>query len=105
MPKTRAQESEAVSELVNAFKAAKAAAFADYQGMTVAKLSDLRKKLRGQKVEYLVAKKTLLSRAAKEAGYEVDFKSFPGMIGAAFAQEDEMAAAKIIDDAGKDAPI
>jgi large subunit ribosomal protein L10 len=105
MPKTRAQKSEAVTELVQAFKGAKAAAFADYQGMTVSKLSDLRKKLRGQKVEYLVAKKTLLSRAAKEAGYEVDFKAFPGMIGAAFAMEDEMAAAKIIGDAGKDAPI
>ena len=105
MPKTRAQKSEAVAELINAFKGAKAAAFADYQGMTVAKLSDLRKKLRGQKVEYLVAKKTLLSRAAKEAGYDVDFKAYPGMIGAAFAQDDVMAAAKVIGDAGKDAPI
>lgn len=94
-----------MDQLIQAFKNSKSAAFADYQGMTVMKISDLRKKLHGEKVDYIVAKKTLLARAAKEAGYDVDFKSLPGMIGVAFGMEDEMAPAKLVGDAGKTAPI
>jgi large subunit ribosomal protein L10 len=105
MPKTRAQKTEALDQLKKAFKEGKSVTFADYQGMKVTAMADLRKQLRGQQVEYMVAKKTLLSIAAKEAGYEVNFKSLPGMVGAAFAFEDEMAGTKVIGDAGKDGPI
>jgi large subunit ribosomal protein L10 len=105
MPKTRAQKVLTVEELTKAFKKGKSAAFADYQGMTVDKITALRKRLHGAQVEYIVAKKTLLAKAAKEAGYDISFASMPGMLGAAFAFEDEMAPAKLIGDAGKDAPI
>ncbi len=105
MPKTRAQKNETIDTLTKAFAQVRAAAFADYQGMTVSKVSSLRKQFQEAKVEYLVAKKTLLTRAAKAAGYEVDFASFPGMIGVAFGHEDEMAPAKLVGDAGKGAPI
>lgn len=105
MPKTRAQKNEALERLKNAFKQGKSITFADYRGMKVAALSDLRKRLRGERVEYVVAKKTLLSLAAKEAGLEIDFKTLPGMLGAAFAFEDEMAGPKLMGDAGKDAQI
>ncbi len=79
--------------------------FADYQGMTVSKVTDLRKKMDAEGVKYIVAKKTLLRLAAKEAGFDITGTSLPGMLGAAFTKEDEMAAAKLIGDAGKDAPI
>lgn len=105
MPKTRAQKAESLEQLTKAFKEGKSVVFADYQGMNVAKVASLRKDLRGAGVEYIVSKKTLLRLAAKEAGIEIDVKSFPGMLGAAFTREDEMAGAKIIGDAGKDAPI
>ncbi len=105
MAKSRVQKNESLSELKELFKAGKSIMFADYQGMTVAKMTTLRKQLTGAKVDYVIAKKTLLGIAAKEAGYQVDFSKVPGMIGAAFAHEDEMAPAKIIGDAGKDAPI
>ena len=43
-----------------------------------------------------------MARAAKEAGYDIDFKAMPGMLGAAIAMEDEMAAARIVGEvAGK----
>lgn len=107
MPKTRAQKEAAVSELSQVMKAGKAAVFADFQGMTVQAVSSLRKKLHAEQVDYIVAKKTLMSRAAKEAGYEIDFRSMPGMLGVAIAKEDEMAPARIVGEVAnqKDAAI
>lgn len=105
MPKSRAQKAETLEQLTKAFKEGKSVVFADYQGMNVAKVANLRKELRGAGVEYIVSKKTLLKIAAKEAGIELNVKGLPGMLGAAFAREDEMVSAKIIGDAGKTAPI
>lgn len=105
MPKTRTQKETAVRELSEALKNGKAVAFADYQGMTVQAVTGLRKQLTAAKVKYIVAKKTLLRLAAKEAGFELDTKTLPGMIGTAIATEDEMAPTKLIGDAGKDLPI
>jgi large subunit ribosomal protein L10 len=107
MPKTRAQKAESMSALTQAFKAGKAAVFADFQGMSVQAVTGLRKKLHAEHVDYIVAKKTLMSRAAKDAGYEIDFKTMPGMLGVAIANEDEMAAARIVGEAAsqKDATI
>lgn len=105
MPKTRAQKAVTMDRLTSVLKTGKAAAFADYQGMSVQAITALRKKLKAEGVDYIVAKKTLLSRSAKDAGYDIDFKSMPGMLGVAVAQQDEMAPAKLIGDAGKDAPI
>ena len=105
MSKSRVQKAGELEILVQAFKGAKSVAFADYQGMTVAKMTDLRKKLFASQVEYVVTKKTLLAIAAKQAGYAMDVKSLPGMLSVAFAKEDEMAPAKVIGEAGKDQPI
>lgn len=105
MPKTRAQKSAEIADLAAAMKTAKAAAFADYQGMSVQNITTLRKKMHAEGVDYIVAKKTLMAIAAKEAGFDVDFKSMPGMLSVALAKQDEMAAAKLIGDAGKDQPI
>jgi large subunit ribosomal protein L10 len=105
MPKTREQKSAVMEKLTKAFKGAKSVAFANYQGITVAQVDELRKKAREAKVDYVVAKKTLFTRAAKDAGYDLDTKSFPGMIGAAFATEDEIAPAKVLGDMTKSTPI
>lgn len=105
MPKTR-QEKEAIkAKLLAAFKKAKSVVFADYQGLKVAQADKLRKKAREADVEYLVAKKSLMNLAAKEAGYELDVKQFPGMLGAAFGTQDEVAPAKVLGDMGKDTSL
>ncbi|MBP7006147.1 50S ribosomal protein L10 [Patescibacteria group bacterium] len=105
MAKSRAQKQETLDELKQAFAGAKSVAIADYQGMNVPKVSQLRKDLTAANVRYIVAKKTLLNKAAKEAGFDLDTRTLPGMLGIALAQGDEMAPAKIIGDAGKDATI
>lgn len=105
MAKSRVQKQETLAELKEAFSSGKSVVFADYQGMNVPKVSQLRKDLTAAQVRYIVAKKTLLSLAAKEAGFDVNVKALPGMLGVAFALADEMAPAKIIGDAGKDATV
>lgn len=105
MAKSRQQKTGEVEQLVRAFRGAKSAAFSDYQGMNVANITALRKQLHTAGVSYVVGKKSLLRIAAKEAGFDIDFSAFPGMLGIAFAEEDEMAPAKLIGDAGKTAPI
>lgn len=101
MPKTREQKSVVMERLTQSFKGAKSVTFADYKGLTVPQADALRAKAREAGVEYIVAKKTLLTRAAKEAGYELDAKVMPGMLGAAFSAEDEVAPAKVLGDMGK----
>lgn len=105
MPKTREQKAEILERLTNAFQTGKSVAFADYQGMNVASITDLRKKMRDQDVDYVVAKKTLLEKSAKEAGYDIDMSGMNGMIAVAFARGDEMAPMKVIGDAGKEGAI
>jgi large subunit ribosomal protein L10 len=105
MPKTRDQKSAVMDRLTQEFKGAKSVAFANYQGITVAQADELRKNARAANVSYVVAKKTLFTRAAKEAGYDLDTKQFPGMIGAAFAAEDDIAPAKVLGDMTKKSPL
>jgi large subunit ribosomal protein L10 len=105
MAKSRQQKELSKERLVELFKGASSVAFVDYQGLTVPKADVLRKKMAEQGVGYMVAKKSLLNLAAKEAGLELDAKKLPGMIGAAFGAEDEVAPAKILGDMGKDTPI
>ncbi|MFA5185842.1 MAG: 50S ribosomal protein L10 [Patescibacteria group bacterium] len=101
MPKTRKEKEVAKAKLVDAFKAAKSVVFADYQGLKVAQADKLRKAAREANVDYLVAKKTLFTLAAKEAGYDLDARKFPGMMGGAFGLEDEVAPAKVLGDMTK----
>lgn len=101
MPKTREQKSAVIDRLVASFKGAKSVTFADYKGLTVPQADELRRKAREAGVEYVVAKKTLLTRAAKDAGYALDAKSMPGMLGAAFSAEDDVAPAKVLGDMTK----
>ncbi len=105
MPKTRSQKSNVIDRLVKEFKGAKSVVFADYQGIKVSQADTLRKKTREANVGYIVAKKTLITRAAKDAGYDLNAKSFPGMLGAAFGREDEVAPAKVLGDMSKNAPL
>lgn len=101
MAKTREQKQAAVEQLTKGFKEAKSVAFADYHGLTVPQVDELRSKMREADVNYVVAKKTLINRAAKEAGFELDAKQYKGMLGIAFGSEDEVAPARVLGDMSK----
>jgi large subunit ribosomal protein L10 len=73
-----------------------------YQGMTVAELSDLRAKLRTHKCEYTVVKNTLGTIALKNAGLETFAQYFEGPTALAIENGDPVASAKVILDFTKE---
>lgn len=105
MPKTRQQKEEVVRRLADEFKNAASVVFADYQGLSVADADLMRSKMRDADVRYMVAKKTLITRAAKEAGYDMDATSFGGMLGIAFGTGDVVAPARVLGEMAKTTPI
>ena len=99
MAKTRKEKEEIVARLVDMFREAKSTAFSSISGYTMAQADDLRSKAKEQNVEVLIAKKTLLATATKEAGIEdIDPRSFEGSILTAVSFGDEVSAAKLLKD-------
>ncbi len=97
MPLTKAQKEDLVSQLVEKMKEAKSVIFADFKGLSVLDMGELRKDMREKGVQFKVAKRTLLKLAAKEAGFgEIPDESLEGSVGAAFSMEDEISAAKTV---------
>ena len=67
----------------------------DYQGMDVARSTDLRRRSREAGVEFVVAKNTLTRRAADEAGVEGLSEYLVGPTALAFS-DDPVASAKLL---------
>jgi large subunit ribosomal protein L10 len=74
----------------------------EYQGMTVAEISELRAKLRALSCEYTVVKNTLASIALKNLGMEEFAKKFTGPTAIAINRGDTVGATKVLVDYTKD---
>lgn len=97
MAKTRAQKEQTVSELSKLLTTGKAVVFSTYMGLTVKDFEDLRKQLRAEQVEIMVAKKSLLARALQDAKIEgVDAEALEGGVSIAVGLTDEVSAARIL---------
>jgi large subunit ribosomal protein L10 len=96
MPKTKVQKEATISQLVTSFQKSKATVFANFQGLKVKESEELRKLCRGENVEYLAVKKTILKKALEQVGKDIDTKSFAGGIATVFGYDDEVAPAQII---------
>jgi large subunit ribosomal protein L10 len=94
----KAEKAAIVADLTARLKASSTAVLADYRGMTVGQMRDLRSKLRGGGIEMVVVKNTLARRAAKAAGYEPLSAELVGPIAMLFAVEDVSAPARILND-------
>lgn len=95
MPKTRIEKEQAVVQLQDKLKRAKALVFTDYKGLTMSQLSDLRNKLREVNGEFAITKNTLLKRALPGS-------SLNGPTATLFAYDDEISPIKILVKALKD---
>ncbi|MDO8576740.1 MAG: 50S ribosomal protein L10 [Candidatus Daviesbacteria bacterium] len=104
MAKTRQQKEEQVIKLTEKLGRAKALVFADYKGLNMKQLSDLRDKLREVNSELSVTKNTLLERALPTADYKVP-ADLKGPIATLFAYDDEISPIKILVKALKDAAL
>ncbi len=102
MAKTRQQKEEAVKVLTEKIKQAKSLVFVNFDGLKVKEIEELRKQCRAENVGYLVAKKTLMKKAFKDAGLEeIDPKTFKKEAATVFGYEDEVAPARIVESFAK----
>lgn len=98
MPKNKEQKGEILRTLKRKVGESKSIVFAKYDALTVKENEELRKQLKAENNEYLVAKKTLIDIALKENNIEgVDAKKLEGKVAIVFSFSDEVASAKIID--------
>jgi large subunit ribosomal protein L10 len=103
MALTREQKAEQLKELNEKFTKASSVIFTQYIGLTVAEVSDLRKKLREGQAEMKVAKKTLMRLAAKEKGLpEIGDEVMDGPIACIFSYADPLVGAQIAFKYAKD---
>lgn len=87
---------EIASRVSEEMKTSAAALVVEYRGLTVAQISELRKKLREQKATLEVIKNTLISRAATMAGYTGLDAELEGPNALVLAKEDVCGAAKVL---------
>jgi large subunit ribosomal protein L10 len=101
MAKTKQQKDEIIKTLTNGLKNAKATVFANFQGLSVSDVSELRDKCREQDIDVFVAKKTLIKKVCDDLGVNADPKAFAGGVATFFGKNDEVVAAKTVHDFAK----
>lgn len=87
-----------VAELTEKMARMQLAVVADYRGMTVAELTNLRTQLRQNGAELIVAKNTLLLIAARATGKEAIEPLLKGPTAVAFVYDDVAKVAKTLND-------
>jgi large subunit ribosomal protein L10 len=87
-----------IEEMTEKLKRARAAVLLQTEGLTVAEMSELRRRLGAQKVELHVIKNTLLRIASERAEYKDISGILQGQTTIALGYDDEVAPAKTISD-------
>jgi large subunit ribosomal protein L10 len=102
MAKARQEKEKIIQNLQEKLSKIKSAVFADYYGLTVKEIQDLRKFLKEKKGQYLVTKKNLLKIALEKAELgNIDLETMKGGISIAFHNQDEILPAKILSEFSK----
>ena len=95
------QKKAVVEEVAEVAKTALAAVAAEYRGITVEEMTDLRVKAREGGVYLKVAKNTLVRRAVEGTEFECMQDALTGPLLLAFSMEDPGAAARLVKDYAK----
>ena len=95
------QKKAVVAEVAEVASTALAAVAAEYRGLTVEEMTELRVKAREGGVFLKVAKNTLVRRAVEGTGFECIQDSLTGPLLLAFSMEDPGAAARLVKDYAK----
>jgi large subunit ribosomal protein L10 len=91
-----------VAEVSTIAASALSAVAAEYRGITVGDMTELRVKARNEGVYLRVAKNSLVKRAVEGTEFECMQDSLVGPLIMAFSQEDPGAAARLVKDFSKD---
>ena len=96
------QKQEIVSEVNAAAGSALSAVLADYRGVTVSEMTEMRAKARSTGVYLRVVRNSLARRAFEGTEYECLTEALTGPTLIAFSQEDPGSAARLLKDYSKD---
>lgn len=98
MPKAHVLEKkkQVVGEITEKFKSSASSVVVNYRGLSVSEVTELRKRLREEDVEFQVIKNTLSRRATAEAGVTDLDEHLVGPTAIAFSPEDAVAAARVL---------
>lgn len=91
----------AVAEITTKLRESSATVVADYRGLNVAQVTELRKQLREANVEFQVLKNSLVRRATANAELTELDSVLAGPTAIAFSKDDAVAPAKILADFAK----
>ena len=96
MAKTRAQKEIQLKNLTDHLSQAKSVVFADFKGMTMKQLSQLRKLLREQNAEFIITKNTILLKAIEDLKLKIENSYFSGPTATLFSYDDEISPIKAL---------
>ena len=102
---TREKKGELVSEYTEKIRRSQAVFVSEYRGMSTKQLQDLRRELRANGSEMIVAKNTLIARALTEVGMPAPDTLFKGPTAFTFCYTDIAAPAKSLNKWAKDSKI
>jgi large subunit ribosomal protein L10 len=91
-----AEKAQAIDELIRKLRDSKGAVLLDYRGLNVSDITQLRRQLRGEEIEFQVAKNTLLRIAAQRAAVTVAPDLLTGPTAIAFGWRDEVSPARLL---------
>lgn len=93
----RTEKEEIVAEVSELVGRARGMFFTDFSGLTVDQATELRREFRKSGIGYRVVKNTLIRKALEQAtGYDKVYDGLVGPTGVAFAFDDPIAPARII---------
>jgi large subunit ribosomal protein L10 len=102
MIRTKAQKQETVTALAARLKRSTTLYVTDFTGLDVAKMTQLRRRLRQAGMEFVVVKNTLARRALGDAQFPGLEQHLAGPTGLVLAGADPVAAAKVLADFAKE---
>lgn len=100
----RPEKVQAVSKIQEGLKNSEAVLLAEFSGLRVTEMQELRRTLRGVGVELRILKNTLARLAARQAGLEGLLPFLEGPTAAAFATSDAVGAARELAEFGRRFP-
>ena len=101
MPLSLEQKKAVVAEVQEVVKCAHSVVTAEYRGLSVAKITELRSKARTSGVYVRVVRNTLARRAVQDTEFECLREHLSGPLLLAFSKEEPGAAARLMSDFAK----
>lgn len=105
MPKSKAQKSSILERIKEKLAKSKSVVFSLDQGLDVKTVEKMRREMKENNAEYLVAKKTLLKLAAKDVLAEDALDELKGSVAMVLSYEDEVTGAKIVNKYAKESEV